>query len=146
MQNIIKKLFSIKRAGMNKVITFFGIKIKLPLYSNCYLPDTAMLERQNTEFPHPIGIVIARSSKIGKNCVIYQNVTIGAKSRDLAYNQENFPTLGDNVIVYAGACIVGGIKIGNNVQIGANAVVTKDIPDNCIVAGNPARIIKHIGE
>ena len=146
MKKVFRKLFSIKRAGMNKVITFLGIKVKLPVYSTCYLPDTKMFEMQNTEFPHPIGIVIARSSKIGKNCVIYQNVTIGAKSRDLAYNQENFPTLGDNVIVYAGACIVGGIKIGNNVQIGANAVVTKDIPDNCIVAGNPARIIKHIGE
>ena len=146
MKKILSQLFSIKRAGLNKVITAFGIKIKLPLYSSCYLPDTKMLEAQNIEFPHPIGIVIARSVKLGKNCVIYQNVTIGAKSRDLAYNQENFPTLGDNVIVYAGACIIGGIKIGNNVQIGANAVVTKDIPDNCIVAGNPARIIKHIGE
>ena len=115
---------------MNKVITAFGIKIKLPLYSSCYLPDTKMLEAQNIEFPHPIGIVIARSVKLGKNCVIYQNVTIGAKKRNLANNRENFPTLGDNVIVYAGACIIGGIKIGNNVQIGANAVVTKDIPAN----------------
>lgn len=146
MKKILSQLFSIKRAGMNKVITAFGIKIKLPLYSSCYLPDTKMLEAQNIEFPHPIGIVIARSVKLGKNCVIYQNVTIGAKKRNLANNRENFPTLGDNVIVYAGACIIGGIKIGNNVQIGANAVVTKDIPDNCIVAGNPARIIKHLGE
>ena len=144
MKNYFKMLFSLKRAGMNKVITFFGIKIKLPLYSNCYLPDTEMLERQNVEFPHPIGIVIAKSAKLGKNCVIYQNVTIGGKNHSLEYSRDNFPTLGDNVIVYAGACIIGGIKIGNNVQIGANAVVTKDVPDNCIVVGNPARIIKRI--
>lgn len=52
------------------------------------------------------------------------------------------PTIGDNVVVYAGAKIIGGVHIGNNVIIGANAVVTKDVPDNCVVAGVPARIIK----
>ena len=63
-----------------------------------------------------------------------------------AYNlakqgKKHFPIIGDNVIIYAGACIVGGIKIGNNAIIGANAVVTKDVPDNAIVVGNPAKII-----
>ena len=55
-----------------------------------------------------------------------------------------FPTIGDNVTIYAGACVIGGIKIGNNVVIGANAVVTKDIPDNSVVVGNPAKTIKKL--
>ena len=143
MNSLSGKIFSIKRAGMNKIFCILGVKIKIPIYTNCYLPDTKMLIEQNIEFPHPIGIVIARNTRLGKNCVIYQNVTIGAKNRDAATNRKNFPTIGDNVIIYAGACIIGGVRIGNNVEIGANSVVLKDVPDNCIVAGNPARIIKH---
>ena len=141
MSNILSRLFSVKRSGMNRVFCVLGIKIKIPMNTTCYLPDTKMLRDNNIEFPHPIGIVIAKSAKLGKNCVIYKNVTIGAKSREKA-NEGEFPTIGDNVIIYAGACVVGGITVGNNVQIGANSVVTKDVPDNCVVAGNPARIIK----
>ena len=112
--------------------------------TTCYLPDTKKLKDLNTRFPHPIGIVIAERATLGKNCVIYQNVTIGAKSFELAKEKEHYPTIGDNVIIYAGACVVGGITIGNNVIIGANAVVTKDIPDNSVVVGNPAKIIKKV--
>lgn len=85
-------------------------------------------------FPHGIkGIVIHPSTKIGKNSVIHQFVTIGKK------NDENaFPVLGDNVTIGCGAVILGGVKIGNNVTIGANAVVINDIPDNCIAVGVPA--------
>ena len=84
--------------------------------------------------PHPIGIVIAKNATLGKNCTIYQNVTIGAKTRELAkLGKKHFPTIGDNVTIYAGACVIGGIKVGNNVTIGANTVVVKDIPDNAIV-------------
>ena len=136
---MIDKIFSIKRCGMNRVFTIFGIKIKFPINTTCSLPDLKMLKEKNTEFPHPIGIVIAEGAKLGQNCVIYQNVTIGGKTR---VGKNGFPTIGDNVIIYAGACIIGDVKIGNNVQIGANAVVTKDIPDNCVVAGIPAKIIK----
>lgn len=124
---------------MNKVYTVFGIKIKLPIYTNCYLPDTKMLREQNVDFPHPIGIVMSVNVKLGKNCMIYQNVTIAGKDG-------KYPTLGDNVKVYAGACVLGGVKVGNNVIIGANAVVVKDVPDNCVVAGVPAKIIKRIEE
>ena len=138
------KVFSIKREGMNKVFTILGIKIKLPVYTNCYLPDNKMLAQQNIDFPHPIGIVIAKNATLGKNCKIYQNVTIAGKGGGAAHIKENFPTLGDNVVVYAGACIIGGVKIGDNAIIGANAVVVKDVPANCVVAGNPAKIIRKI--
>lgn len=127
---------------MNRVICLFGIKIKFPIPTTCYLPDEKKLKDLNLNLPHPIGIVIANNCTLGKNCIIYQNVTIGAKSYELAkQGKKHFPIIGDNVIIYAGACIVGGIKIGNNAIIGANAVVTKDVPDNAIVVGNPAKII-----
>lgn len=69
--------------------------------------------------------------------MIGQNVTIGGKS-----GWYEVPIIGDNVEINAGARIIGPIRIGNNVIIGANAVVVKDVPDKCIVAGIPAKIIK----
>ena len=141
--NNFDNIFSIRRVGINKVFKIFGIKIKLPMKTSCYLPDDKYLKERNIDLPHPIGIVIAQKATLGKNCVIYQNVTIGAKSRELSgLGKSQFPTIGDNVTIYAGACVIGGIKVGNNVVIGANAVVVKDVPDNSIVVGNPARIIR----
>lgn len=75
---------------------------------------------------------------MGENCKVYQQVTIG-------YNHKlEAPIIGDNVEICCGAKVIGGCKIGNNVIVGANAVVTKDIPSNVVVAGIPARIIKSI--
>jgi serine O-acetyltransferase len=76
---------------------------------------------------------------IGKNCSVNQLVVIGWTDRTRG------PILGDNVSVKAGAKILGPITIGNNVTVGANAVVTKDVPANCVVAGVPARIIRRNG-
>lgn len=73
--------------------------------------------------------------KIGKNCHIYQQVTIG-------YNGVQAPIIGNNVRICCGAKVIGGIRVGNNVVIGANAVVCKDVPDNVIVGGVPAKVIK----
>jgi serine O-acetyltransferase len=91
--------------------------------------------------PHPTGVVIGEYVKIGKNCKIYQQVTIGAKSIEETGTRD-YPCLGDNIIVYPGARIIGGIHIGNNVVIGPNAVVIKDVPDNSVAVGVPARITK----
>jgi serine O-acetyltransferase len=76
---------------------------------------------------------------IGQNCWINQNVSIGAN------RPGNNPTIGDYVMIRAGAVVVGNITIGDNVVVGANAVVTKDIPSNCTVGGIPAKIIKDEG-
>lgn len=84
-----------------------------------------------------IGVVIHARAIVGRNCMIGQGVTIGGKS-----GWYEVPVIGDNVEISAGARILGPIKIGSNVIIGANAVVVKDVPDNCIIAGVPARIIK----
>ncbi|WP_242682014.1 serine O-acetyltransferase [Desertivibrio insolitus] len=87
---------------------------------------------------HAPGIVINPDVRIGKNCRIHQNVTIGQ-------GRNGSPVLGDNVWLGAGAVVVGGIQVGDNVAIGANAVVTKDVPPHTTVAGNPARVISQEG-
>jgi serine O-acetyltransferase len=79
-------------------------------------------------------IIVAE--KIGENCWINQQVTIGYN------NQDGSPTLGNNVQVTAGAKILGKIMIGDNVKVGANAVVIKNVPANCTVVGVPAYIVK----
>lgn len=79
--------------------------------------------------PHTHGIVIG-AARVGKNATIYQGVTLGAKFLEMRYDTSARPTVGDNVILGSGAKILGGITIGNNVTIAANAVITKDIPDN----------------
>jgi serine O-acetyltransferase len=83
--------------------------------------------------PHPYGVVVHLNSQIGKNCIIYQNVTIGSDK------DGNFPTFGSNVVVYAGACIIGGVFVGDDVIIGANAVVNKDVPTGHTAVGVPAK-------
>lgn len=88
------------------------------------------------------GIVVNGMSVIGKNCNISQGVTLGKANRG---KNKGCPTLGDNVYIGPGAKIVGAVIIGNNVAIGANCVVTKDIPDNSVVVGIPAKIISHSG-
>ena len=83
---------------------------------------------------HSVGIVIGSGVVAGENFQIYQNVTIG--SRDSC----EYPILGDNVILYAGCAILGGIVIGDNAKVGANSVVINDVPDNSTAIGIPAKI------
>lgn len=86
---------------------------------------------------HGFGIVIHPQSVIGDNVTIHQNVTIGN-----SHHGGKPPVIGNNVIIGASALIIGDIQIGHNVTIGAGSVVVKDVPDNSVVAGNPAKIIK----
>lgn len=83
---------------------------------------------------HPVGTVIS-ARKIGMNCTIIHNVTIGMR------NEWAFPHIGDNVFIGAGARVLGDIRIGDNARIGANAVVLDDVPDGATVVGIPARVI-----
>lgn len=92
-------------------------------------------------FPHTHGTVIGAVS-IGDNAVIYQGVTLGAKNLDFTYNALHRPVVGNNVVIGAGAKILGGIVIEDNVIVGANSVVTKSVAINQTVVGNPAKLIK----
>jgi|SRR5579884_847810 len=87
---------------------------------------------------HGIATLIG-AQRIGRNCLIRQQVTIGYT------NDTDCPTIGDNVSVGCGAKILGNITVGNNVKVGANAVVIKNVPDNCTVVGVPARIVRQNG-
>lgn len=92
---------------------------------------------------HGMGVVIGETTVIGDNCLLYQGVTLGGTGKDKG---KRHPTLGDNVMVGAGAKVLGPINIGNNVKVAANAVVLKDIPDNCTAVGVPARIARMAGQ
>ena len=92
---------------------------------------------------HGMGIVFGETTEIGDNCTIYHGVTLGGTGKDKG---KRHPTLGDNVMVGAGAKVLGPINIGNNVKVAANAVVLKDIPDNCTAVGVPARIARMAGQ
>lgn len=83
---------------------------------------------------------IINANSIGSNCSIWQQVTIGNKNDEVLES----PIIGDNVKICAGAILIGNIKIGNNSTIGAGSVVVKDVPDNAIVAGVPAKVVKLI--
>ena len=95
---------------------------------------------KNLFIDHGMGIVIGETTIIGNNVSLYQGVTLGGLKN---IKQKRHPTLDDNVIVGAGAKVLGPIKIGKNSKIGANSVVTKNIPPNTTVVGIPARIIDH---
>lgn len=117
-----------------------GVKVLLNLsafFNTTYFPYGPLFESMGGGLliAHGFSIIINCKS-MGHNCTIYQQVTIGQTSTGV-------PTIGDNVTIYCGAKVLGGITIGNNVIIGANAVVVKDVPDNCVVAGVPAKIIKY---
>ncbi len=87
---------------------------------------------KNLFIDHGHGVVVGETAVIGDNCTIYQNATLGGTGKE---HNKRHPTLLDNVVVGAGAKILGNITIGNNVKVGANSVVLKDVPDNCTVVG-----------
>jgi serine O-acetyltransferase len=92
---------------------------------------------------HGMGIVIGETAVIGDFCLIYQGVTLGGTGKETG---KRHPTLGENVVVGAGAKVLGNLQIGNNVRIGAGSVVLRDVPSDCTVVGVPGRIVYRSGE
>lgn len=88
----------------------------------CCISPKADIE-SGIKLPHPVGVVIGEGVKIGRNCVIYQNVTIGRKYSDIA----EYPTIGNNVTIYCNSALIGNIEIGDNSIIGCNSVVLKSV-------------------
>ena len=91
---------------------------------------------------HYGGIVVNGSAVIGKNCNISHGVTLGRANRG---KNRGCPAIGDNVYIGPGAKIIGAVKVGNNVAVGANCVVAEDVPDNSVVAGVPGKVISSNG-
>ena len=91
---------------------------------------------------HASGVVIGETSEIGDDVSIFQGVTLGGVSTSKG---KRHPTLGNNVVVGAGAAILGAITIGDNVKVGAGSVVVKDVPPNSTVVGIPAKIVQRAG-
>ena len=98
---------------------------------------------KNLFIDHGMGVVIGETSEIGDNVTIYHMVTLGGISpsieSDSQRNIKRHPTLKNNVVVGSGAQVLGPIVIGKNAKIGANAVVTKDVPENAVMVGIPAK-------
>ena len=98
---------------------------------------------KNLFIDHGMGVVIGETSEIGDNVTIYHMATLGGISPSVNSNEQRnikrHPTLKDNVVVGSGAQILGPVTVGKNAKIGANAVVTKDVPENAVMVGIPAK-------
>ncbi len=92
---------------------------------------------------HGMGVVIGETTEIGDYCTIYQNVTLGGTGKDQG---KRHPTLGNNVLVGAGARVLGPFKVGDNARIAAGAVVLTEVPENATAVGVPAKVVRINGE
>ena len=119
-------------------IYFFLYKILMEFIFGLYMPAECHIGK-GIYIGGFCGLVINPATKIGKHCTIGHGVVIGTA----ADGTPRAPKIGNNVFIGAGAVVLGGIEIGNNVRIGANAVVVKNIPDNVTVAGVPAIIVNN---
>lgn len=127
--NILRKVL---RKGLNFYYRRLEFSFKVEISPGTYIEEGLYL-------PHLQNIIINSNTKIGKNCTILQDVTIGNNPYK---GLEKLAIIGDNVTICAGVKIIGDIKIGNNLIIGANSVVVKSFNDNLIIAGNPAKVIR----
>ncbi|WP_312365103.1 hypothetical protein [Sphingobacterium sp.] len=135
----LMKLFRLMEYSYDRRIPFlpsFLMKFIRIVYS-CDLPVNLKLGKDVVLKHNGLGVVIHPKAVIGRGTLIYQNVSIAGR-----YNRGT-PIIGENVFIGAGACILGGIKIGNNVSIGAKSVELTDIPDNSVVVGVPRKVIKN---
>jgi len=126
----------------NKRVHFAGLMQRLIFYTCfCEIKSSAEIA-PGFLISHTIGLVIGGGTHIGRNCDVRQNTTFGGNFNKVDKNGRSHPWLEDNVSVGAGAIIIGPVKIGANSIIGANSVVTKNIPENVIVSGISAQVIK----
>lgn len=123
------------RTLCSKNFSFFKFfaKVIIKFYSICLVDIETRNVGYGLRLPHLNGIFIHSGATIGNNCTIFQQVTIGANEHKLDYNKA--PSIGDRCYFGAGAKIIGDISIGDDVRVGANAVVTKDIPAGMTVVG-----------
>jgi serine O-acetyltransferase len=145
--NIVGKIFNLSRSLHLKKIPLipkFLWTINRILFS-CDLPFKADVDETVYFVHNGLGVVIHDNCKIGKGTQVLQHVTIGGnvnKQKEIDGLLTNAPVIGTNVLCGVGAKILGPVKIGNNARIGAGSVVLSDVPDNSVVVGVPAKIIR----
>ncbi len=91
---------------------------------------------------HGMGIVIGETCEIGNNVTLYQDVTLGGTGKEIG---KRHPTIGNDVLIGAGAKVLGPFRVGNGAKIGAGTIVLAEVPDNCTVVGNPGRVVRCFG-
>ena len=122
-KKILNNIFKIEQKNAHTIITFLGMKCSfryfgiIQLKLCCDIEDWNYIKKQRPTFTHPIGIVINKGVRIGKNCIIRQNTTIG-RGNYKENTKRDYPILGDDVNIGANTTIIGGITIGDNVTIG----------------------------
>jgi serine O-acetyltransferase len=134
---ILNKQYT-KNKRVNKLLWFISL-----ILTEIKIPYTAKIGG-GLLMPHPKCIYFHSQSAIGENFTISQGVTIGGNLYKTK-NGRRSPIIGDNVLLGAGAKVLGPVEVGDNSIIGANAVVVKDIPENSVAAGVPARVVKEVG-
>ena len=127
---LIKPLFEVAyRVTAFFVYNFKGIEIP---YQATIGPGLRLV--------HPYSIILAPQTSIGENCTIFHDVSCGVNHLD----RSGYPRIGDNVVLYPGARVIGNVAVGSTVIVGANSVVVRDIPSNSIAVGAPAEAKKKI--
>lgn len=133
----VRLMIRLKRRGWRRMARFVSHRIQRKY--GVFVSARADLH-EDLHLPHPTGIVVGDGVKLGPRVTIYQNVTLGgARVGDGA--RDNYPVVGEGAVLYAGCVVVGKINIGRDCVVGANAVVTRDVPDGATVVGIPARIV-----
>jgi serine O-acetyltransferase len=133
-------------AQVGPCLLAYGVQMVGPIYLQFFTlvtgieihPGAKLGER--VFFDHGMGIVIGETAEIGDGCTIYHGVTLGGTS--LYKGAKRHPTLGKDVVIGAGAKVLGGFTVGDGAKVGSNAVVTKPVPEGATAVGNPARIIQ----
>jgi serine O-acetyltransferase len=137
-KNSLMFLFRLMHSSHKRKIPFipsFLMRFIRVVYA-CELPPQTQIGRGSLFVHNGLGVVVHPKAIIGKNVKIYQNVSIAGR------NNRGTPIIGNNVFIGAGACILGGVKIGDNAMIGANSVVIDDVPRNSVIVGVPGKVVK----
>lgn len=92
---------------------------------------------------HGMGIVIGETCEIGNNVTLYQDVTLGGTGKHIG---KRHPTIGNDVLIGAGAKVLGPFRVGDGAKVGAGSIVLEEVPDNCTIVGNPGRIVRCYGK